>query len=268
MISVREITQVIENFAPVHLAEHWDNVGLLVGSYDAPISKVLFTLDVDEAVINEAVEQEVDLIIAHHPLIFRGQKSMVEHDVLQKNVITLIKNDIAVYASHTNVDNAPKGMNKWLADALKLERATILQEMGTWQEESFGTGQVGQLKEAMRLIDFVDYASQCLTTHGVRYVGDPDKIVQKVALCGGSGVGFYEDALKHRADVYITGDIKYHEAQDMLAKGLCAVDIGHYVEAVFKEKMYDIYEQWKKENSCDVTFVISQVNTDPFQFRK
>lgn len=269
MITVQEVIAVLEEFAPLDLAESWDNVGLLIGSLTAPVKRILVSLDVNDDVVNEAIDNHIDLIIAHHPIIFKAQKSIVTHQYNQNMYIKLIQHNISVYAAHTNLDNAPNGMNQWLAEALALEHIEVMEEIGkTVTGVTYGTGRVGKLSEPMCLGQFVDYVSQKLTTSHVRYAGNPQTCIQTVAICGGAGQSYYHSALHKQADVYITGDVTYHVAQNMLENQLAFIDAGHYIEAICKEKLCEIYQQWVKENALTLECIVSDVNTDPFIFRK
>lgn len=266
---VKELVEKLEALAPRYLAESWDNVGLQIGSYDQVVERVLVTLDVSPQVVLEAVEKQIDLIVTHHPMIFKAPKSLVEHDPMQKMYIDLIRNGISVYAMHTNLDNAPDGMNDWLAQQLDLTDVSVLDEIGTMPDGTvYGTGRVGVLKEEMSLEQFVTYVSKRMITQGVRFVGDKQKRIKRVALCGGAAEGYYTKALEKGADVYVTGDVKYHTAQDMDMNGLACVDPGHFIESVCKEVLQEKIQKWAAEYSWQIDVLVSDIVTDPFQFQE
>ncbi|MBF0780441.1 MULTISPECIES: Nif3-like dinuclear metal center hexameric protein [unclassified Granulicatella] len=269
MITVREVVAFLEEIAPLELAEKWDNVGLLIGDFDLPVKRILFTLDVNNEVVEEAIHKGADLIIAHHPLIFHAQKTLIRQNYNQKMYMDLIKHDISVYAAHTNLDNAPNGMNQWLAEALELEHIDVMEEIGETKEGIvYGTGRIGKLRQPMCLEQFVEYVHSRVENAGIRYTGDKQKVIETVAVCGGAAQEYYPAAVKKQADVYVTGDVKYHYAQEMLDHQLACVDPGHYIEAICKEKLCELYQQWIKTNRIHVECIVSEVNTDPFIFRK
>ncbi|NEW65868.1 Nif3-like dinuclear metal center hexameric protein [Carnobacteriaceae bacterium zg-84] len=267
MPTVSEVIEVIETLAPRYLAESWDNVGLQIGRRDVKVKGILFTLDVTIEVVEEAIGKGANLIIAHHPIIFKGVKSICSDNDKGMLYLKLIEQGINVYVAHTNLDNANGGMNDWLAQSLGLQNICVMDVIGTLENgQEYGTGRVGMFENPMTLEELGNLVNDVYITHGVRFVGDKKTRIQKVALCGGSAMDYYESALKHKADVYITGDIKYHQAQDLLAEGLVAIDAGHYIESICKDKLFAIYKEWVKMNEYDIPLYISQVNTDPFVF--
>lgn len=266
---VKELVEKLEELAPRYLAESWDNVGLQIGSYEQCVKRVMVTLDVSPQVVVEAIEKQVDLIVAHHPMIFKAPKSLVEHDPVQKMYIDLIRHGVSVYAMHTNLDNAPDGMNDWLAQQLDLTNVSVLDEIGTMPDGTvYGTGRIGVLKEEMSLEQFVTYVSQRMITQGVRFVGAKQKRIKRVALCGGAAEGYYTKAIEKGADVYVTGDVKYHTAQDMEMSGLACVDPGHFAESVCKDVLQRKIQQWGEEKQWHIDVIVSDIVTDPFQFQE
>jgi dinuclear metal center YbgI/SA1388 family protein len=136
------------------------------------------------------------------------------------------------------------------------------------QQETFGIGRIGTLAQSMPLSDFVEKVKNDFQLDGLRVItADPTKMIQRVAICGGSGEKFYPAALKKKADVYITGDVYYHTAHDMIAEKLPVIDPGHYIEALCKPKLVALFNQWKAAEGWDVTFIESEVSTNPFQFK-
>ena len=133
--------------------------------------------------------------------------------------------------------------------------------------DDYGLGRIGTLKEPMSLMAFTNKVKETFKLDGLRLITDTkDKEVQTIAICGGSGEKFYKDALKKKADVYITGDVYYHTAHDMIEEKLSVIDPGHYIEELCKEKFVELFNQWKKENNWDVSFIVSETNTNPFEF--
>ena len=231
MIRVKTIMEEIEKLAPVSLAESWDNVGLMVGNEDSRVTTVFVCLDVTSDNVRRAIDCGADMIISHHPLIFSPVKRIVEQDVNGRILRDLIKNDISVYSAHTNLDNADGGMNDILADrrdliyTRKFTDEECIDESG---KPIDNIGRVGILETPMEMSDFAELVKSSLGCNTIRCLGDPSDVIKTVALCSGSG-GFGIYAAYHAgADVYVTSDIKHHEAQLALELGLNLIDAGHF----------------------------------------
>ena len=255
-----ELIKTYEEFCPQELSMEGDVVGLQIGSLDKEIQKVMVTLDVRENTVAEAIEKGVDLIIAKHAPIFRPVKDLVsspDRDIL----LDLVKHDIAVYVSHTNIDVVNDGLNDWFCDLLDIKDTTYL----TQTSENHGIGRVGDIVP-QTIEELALKVKSVFALDSVRLVryDHENPLVSRVAICGGSGQGFYKDALKKGAQVFITGDIYYHTAQDMLSDGLLALDPGHYIEVLFVEKIAELLNQWKEEKYWTIDIVPSQASTNPF----
>jgi len=316
--------------APFRLAESWDNVGLILGHKDQVVKRILVTLDITQDVVEEAIAKDVDLILCHHPLVFKPVKAILQHIGPGKLIYPLIQNNIAVLTAHTNLDIAKGGVNDVLAQKLKLIDVKPLQRIreaykkivvfvpkeyedrlmkrmaeagagwigkysectfqvcgtGTfrpgrdtnpfigktgelervdetrletighesqipdimaaimknhpYEEPAFdiypldypngemGLGRVGFLEQAATLEDLVHRVGKELGSSQIRVVGERKRKIKKVAVCGGSGASLIPDAVEVGSDVLVTGDIKYHDAQDAKAMGLAIIDAGHY----------------------------------------
>ncbi len=262
-----EVIQLFEQFSPKHLAMEWDKIGLQIGTLNKPIKRIMVTLDVLESVVDEAIVQQIDLIIAHHPPIFRPMKHVTD-DTAGRIVTKCIKNDIAVYAAHTNLDVATGGMNDWLAELLELQNTCVL--VPTYEEkltgEVLGAGRIGELASEMNLDEFAEVVKFAFDVPMVRIVGSPETIVKKVAIVGGNGNDFIYDAKKAGADVYITGDMSFHIAHDCIGIGLSVIDPGHHVEKVMKKGVSDLLTKEFTEKKWTTDVCISIVNTEPFRF--
>lgn len=264
---VKDFVSHLEKLAPKHLAESWDNVGLLIGEENADVTGVLFTLDVTDNVLDEAIMCGANLIISHHPPLFKGIQTIVDSNLQQKLYIKAIRNGINLYAAHTNLDVVENGMNDWLAQALKLENIDILHVDGVRSDgQPYGIGRVGDLLQDMSLSEFVTYVADNFNVNGIRYVGDEKRIVKRVAVLGGAGQSYYKDAFSKGADVFITGDVTYHVAQEMLDAGLMVVDPGHYIEVIVVEQLRKYYQDYAKD--YNIPLYKTTVNTNPFKFRK
>jgi dinuclear metal center YbgI/SA1388 family protein len=364
-----EIIQLFEQFSPKSYAMDGDKIGLQIGRLNKPCKRVMIALDVLESVVDEAIEEQIDLIIAHHPIIYRPLGAVVTDQPAGRLIEKLIKNDIAVYAAHTNLDITAGGVNDMLANALGLEKTDILvptyteelrklvvfvpvdhaksmreaigasgagfignyshcsfSQSGTgrfqpeeeatpfigepgrlesvseerietiypvhlekkvlaamfkthpYEEvaydvyplhnngESLGLGRIGYLPEAMTLEEFARHAKEKLESGGVRVVGDLTRSVKKVAVLGGDGNKYWQDAKRRGADVYVTGDFYYHTAHDADAEGLAVVDPGHNIEKILKTGTAAVLKEKAEQQKYEVTFISSTTPTDPFQF--
>ncbi len=363
-ILVKDICEIIEEFAPLSLQESYDNAGLLIGDSQMPLTGVLISVDIVEAVIDEAIEKNCNMIVSHHPLIFSGLKKVTGQNYIQKCVIKAIKNDIAIYSAHTNLDNVFYGVNGYLSDKLGLQNKQILapksgllaklvtyvpkdraesvknaifeagagvignydccsfnlegkgtfranenatpfvgkkNELHTemeirievvlpkyltskvvaemlkahpYEEPAFdilplnnewgrvGAGMVGELSEEIEAIHFLENLKQKLNLSTIRYTGNIAQKIKRVAICGGSGSEFLKYAIKEKADIYISGDFKYHQFFDAENKIIIA-DVGHFESEVHTKEIF--YELITKKIPT-FALQISDVNTNPINY--
>lgn len=221
-ITVQHISEVMNRIAPRQLAEDWDNPGLLVGSFNAEVEKIFVCLDVTEENIKSAVEFGANLIIVHHPLIFRAVKNFRTDLPLGRKLEVLIKNNIAVFAAHTNLDSVQGGVNDVLAQNLGLI------DVKTFDEENFTLGRIGKLPEKMTAKNFALHVKKSLNAESVRLVDAGEFLIEKVGICGGAGSDIISKAKFHGAQAFVTGDVKYHEAQSAAESKIHVVDAGHF----------------------------------------
>ncbi len=370
MTTVSDIVTKFEEFAPKQFAEKGDPIGLQLGNLSAPVHKMMVTLDVRPQTVTEAVANQVDFIFAHHPAVFHPVSSFDLSVPQNQMYAELIKNNITVYAAHTNLDNAPGGMNDWISEQLNLTNISPLlgpQEEKTYKlavfvpkknaeqlrnglatagagsignysncsfsvpgtgrflpgdkahpyhgkkgelektaEEKvevifparkkeqvlaamyanhpyeqiafdlyavegsgvkYGMGRIGELSKELSLADFVQECKKAFKISGLRVVTNNVKQkIHRVAVLGGSGAKFYPSALSKNADVYVTGDVSYHTAHDMLASGLNVIDPGHHFEWVCQPHLKRMFSDWAKKNHWPIRVIASTVNTDPFLF--
>ncbi len=248
-----DIIKYLETKYPKEAAYEWDNVGVQVGSLNQRARKVLITLDVTKEVIKEAVEQKVDLIISHHPLIFTPLMNVQVETPRGWMINQLIKHSIALYSMHTNYDVSDGGMNDVFSKRLGLYEPILL-------DDEIGIGRIGFIDE-LPFEAFVQKLKTEFNIEQIRLIGTPRPIIKKVALSLGSGSHHMNPAKRKNADVFITGDVTYHSALDAIQMGLTILDIGHYAEKIFKEA---VFEDLTKTFS-EVQFLISEVNTNPYQ---
>ncbi len=364
-ITVKEIIQPLEAFAPPIYQESYDNSGLQVGDMDQEIKGVLLSLDVTEAILDEAIAHNCNMIVAHHPLIFSGLKRITGCNYVERVVQKAIKNDIAIYAAHTNLDNMRNGVNAKIAEKLGLERTSILSAMGSslnklytyappdaadkvrdalfaagagdigkYSECSFnsrgmgsfrpaadarpaigeaggpretveevkievlvpkhaqaailralfqshpyeevayelvalqntnqeiGAGMIGYFAEPMEESLFLGYLKDKMKVNCIKYTALRGKTVQKVAFCGGSGSVLLKDAIAAGADVFITGDFKYHQFFDAEGK-IIICDIGHYESEQFTP---EIFKEILTEKFPNFAVLLSNLVTNPVKY--
>lgn len=216
--NVADIIKIMEEIAPPTLAEEWDNVGLLLGRRSKIVKKLLLALDVTQEVVNQASSQGADMIITHHPVIFKGLKQLTDAQWQQELMLQLAEHGVAVYSAHTNLDCVSAGVNDVLAQKLKLQESDVL-------DSATGLGRIGTV-QPLALHQFAAFVKEALQADYVT-VGDAGKKVHRVAVCGGAGSDLIALALKKGADTLVTGDIKYHEAQNAVFSGLNIIDAGH-----------------------------------------
>ena len=370
MAKCSEIYKIIEETAPVNRAEKWDNIGLQIGDPEAQVKRILVSLDITNEVVDEAVDGNIDLIVAHHPFIFKPIKQIHYDSPIGGMIRKLLKNDVMIYAAHTNLDKADMGINHYLAGLFGLKDVRILSLEGNEQlyklivfvpkeyieavrnaignagagwignyshctfntpgegtfkplegtqpfigevgqlekaaeyrletivpssklktvlrammenhpyEEvaydiyplankgaGYGLGRVGILPETINLGTFAAKVKSVLGTDQVGVVGDIQQPISKVAVCGGEGASLVDNALEHNADVLVTGDIKFHEAQDALAKKLAVIDAGHYAtERVIVPVIARLLQEKMANIDPKVEVILSTENTNPWQF--
>lgn len=217
-VNVADIIKIMEEIAPPAMAEDWDNVGLMLGRRCKAVKKLLLALDITDEVVQQAIAQKADMIITHHPLIFRGLKRVTDNEWQQELLLTLAEKGIAVYSAHTNLDCVSSGVNDVLAKKLHLDNVDVL-------DSDNGLGRIG-IVPVCSLQEFAAMVKKVLRADYVA-VGDAGKQVHKVAVCGGAGSDLISLALLCGADTLVTGDIKYHEAQQAVFSGLNVIDAGH-----------------------------------------
>lgn len=260
MIKVKDIAKLIETLAPKHLAEPWDNVGMMVGDEEQDVTKVYATLDVTSENVEHAIKCGAELIISHHPLLFSPIQRVIEQDISGSIIRTLIQNNISVYSAHTNFDIADGGMNDILCDKLGISDVRHFTDdecVDPSGEILDNIGRVGTLDNSSELADFVDYVRNALGCRAISYVGDPSDVISSVAVCSGSGGGYIYNAYNAGADVFVTSEIKHHEAQLALELGINLIDAGHFET---ENIICDFMEYYLTHNFQDLTVYKSKVN--------
>jgi dinuclear metal center YbgI/SA1388 family protein len=266
-VVLNELLAMCEDLWPASGAEDWDAPGLVCGSRSARISRVLLTVDVTDEVIEEAIAGGFDLIIAHHPLLLRGVKTIAESTSKGAILTKAIRANISVFAAHTNADIVPGGVSAALALAFGLNNPLPLRASGP----QVGHGRIGRLAQATDLGSFAKLLARVLpsTATGVRVAGSFDSIIETVALCGGAGDSFIDDAYDSGADVYVTSDLRHHPVQEILERAkaenrsFSVVDISHWAaEWMWLESAADDI----RGRFASVQVVVSELRTDPWDF--
>ena len=363
-MQVKDIIKAMEEWAPPSYQESYDNSGLICGTQDQEVSKVICSLDCTEAVVEEAIEKGANVIIAHHPIVFKGLTSLTGKNYVERTIIKAIKHDIAIYACHTNLDASSTGVNKMIGERLGLIDLEILSpkkgilnklvvyvpseslekvrialfdagagQIGAYDHCSFssegngtfrgledstpfvgekgkdhiepehrlevvleghmlskavaalqknhpyeevaydiiplqnkhhqvGSGMIGNLKEEISIVELLKALSQAFHCKVLKYTGGNERMVKRIAYCGGSGSFLINDSIKSGADVFITGDIKYHQffdAEDHLA----IIDIGHFE---FEQFTPDLIQSFLAKNFPTFAVLLSGEKTNPVHY--
>lgn len=220
-MKIKDVIKFLEERFPLSLQEDWDNSGLQIGNIENDLTNIMISLDLDEQTIQKAKEKSCNLIINHHPFLFSSIKSIDLNEEKGKIIKDLIKNDITVFAMHTNLDIGKGGVNDNLAKILELRDISNLDTNNENPMARFG------YTNEITAYDFSKYIKEKLNCKGLILYGDKDKKIEKVALCGGAGSDFINDAIKKGCDLIVTSDVKYHEAIDNCKK-INIVDPGHF----------------------------------------
>ena len=264
MIKVNNIIKEMELLAPTYLKEDFDNVGLMVGDKNKEVKKVLLALDCTLKVIEEAKKENVELIITHHPLIFKRPSSITTDTLQGKKIIELIKNDISLYSSHTNLDSVENGLNDTIVSILGFDNFKILEK--NKRGDKAGLGRIVSLNESIQLEDLISKIKKSLNINNLRVVKGKDK-VNKIAIINGSGQDFIGKAVALGADCIITGDTTYHFTSDYTEMGIDIIDLGHFNSEwpVFVKIVKELEKKIRHKNQ-DIKFYYSKVSKDPYNF--
>ena len=258
-MKLKEITNTIEKWAPLEWAEDFDNVGLLIGDPSSTVNKAIITIDTLENVVDEAIENNCDLIISFHPIIFDGLKKVSNKNYVERVVTKAIKNNINIYAIHTNLDNHPEGVNYQISKYLELNKTKILIPK---TDIEGGMGMIGELNKAISEKDFLNFVKKTMKAKTIKHSAFLNKNIKNVAVLGGSGSFAIEDAIAAGADCFITADLKYHDYFKAENK-ILLLDIGHYEsEQYTKELILNFLRKKIPKFAC----IISKSNTNPVNY--
>lgn len=262
MATVADILSFLDTLAPRSMKMDWDNVGLLCGNKNTSVSKILVALDPFESVCHEAAEIGAELIVTHHPLIFRPVNAVTDETEVGRCIRFLCKHDISTINAHTNLDCAPGGVNDRLAEALDLSNIQVIAPMGTDEQgREWGLLRSGEVTE-QPLDAFLSVVKNTLHCDGLRYV-DGGKPVRKVAVGGGACANEMMDALRVGCDTFVTSDVKYNQFWDAQTMGLNLIDAGHFstenpIVSVLAEKVSAAFPE--------IQVVVSEKHHDCMKF--
>lgn len=234
-MKIKDIAKAIEAVAPLCCQEGYDNAGIQVGDAMATVTGVLLCTDVSMAVVDEAIERGCNLVVSHHPLIFKGLKKIAGRTQVERIVAHAIKHDIAIYSAHTNMDNVPGGVSFKMAEKLGMTDVEVL-DAHCDGDTPTGSGVVGAIKP-MPAVDFLRLLKATFEVGAVRYSGDTTGTITRVALCGGAGGFLIDNAVAAGAQVFVTADMRYHDFLENNDR-LLLVDIGHYESEHFTKEIF------------------------------
>ena len=258
LCKVQDVCTYLEELAPLELALEWDNVGLQIGAPHKKVSTILVTLTITDEVVQRAIADQVDLIVAHHPLIYKPIHNIRVDQPQGALLAALLQHEMAVYVAHTNLDQAPEGVNHWLAEEINLKDHRVLIP-GTIEQA--GLGRIGAI--APLALGELAHKLENLWGLPVSVVGDRQRLITIVSVVGGSGGDFAAQAKAAGADCLVTGDVSYHDALDALALDLAVLDAGHFsTEKIVVPKLVE-YLQVRVD---DDVRILQDTSANPFSF--
>ena len=260
-VKIKQVLSALEQFAPLPLQESWDNAGLQLGLTEAEVSGVLLCLDVNEKIIDEALAKGCNLVVSHHPLLFRGLKQISDETQVQRTVVKAIKNDIAVVSMHTNMDNAKGGVNWKIAERLGLQDCRFFAQKDVNGVEA-GSGVTGILPKPMDAPAFIEFVKRQFGVACAQCNELLQRPISRVAVCGGAGDFLLPDAVGEGADAFITGEMHYHQFFGYEQQVQICV-IGHYQSEQYTSEVFrDIIQK-----ECpEVRTEIAATNTNPIVY--
>lgn len=237
-MKLSEIIRIIESIIPIEAIEPGDPSGLQIGQYQNEIKHIRVALEASKDVIEGAIKDQVDLLFVHHPLIYTPVQRICDDTVCGHKVYELIRHDIALYVAHSNMDRALNGLNRYFGNKIELED---IEEMSI---DAHGYTLSGSLKRPMSLKNYVTSLGRLLSIPNLRYVGDDQRIISKVAFVTGSGMSLLKEEMFEEVDVFLTGDLKYHDAMWVYESGYSVIDVTHYgSEIMVTELMHELLIQ-------------------------
>ncbi|HIV02189.1 MAG TPA: Nif3-like dinuclear metal center hexameric protein [Candidatus Aphodoplasma excrementigallinarum] len=257
----KEIAAVIEQLTPRSLAYEWDNVGLLFGDMEQEVTRLLLTLDMDIGVAQEAARLGAQMVVGHHPILFDPVSRVTAQTPDGRLLQTLARNSVSYYAAHTNLDIAKGGLNDLLAKKFRLKHVELLEPVETAGE---GIGRIGDLDAPITLLALAERVKKALGIENLRYAGDEDALVSRIAVNSGGGASLIDAALSHGADVFITGDYKYAQIRGCLDNGMKVIDVGHYDSEILVCELLQEYLTPRIGSSVEI--LLTEANKNVVKF--
>ncbi len=271
MIFVEDILGWLSDYAPFRYAAQWDQCGLQVGDPRGAVERILVALDPLSAAMGEAEERNCQCVVTHHPLIFRPVKAVREDEYPGSLILRAARLGLHVIAAHTNLDAAREGTNEHLARLFSLSSLEPLEIDPAFRGESLygGMGRIGLLAAPMTLGALVETAAGILGRSDLRVVGNRDGLVHRVALCTGSGGSLLDLAVRAGCHVFLTGDVKYHDAQRAVEAGLALIDVGHFAsERLILEPLAAYLRSVAENRRISIQVFVATSERDPFWIPK
>lgn len=265
---LNEILNFLANFAPIELSEDWDNTGLLIGQQNDPVDSIMTCLTLTPDVAEEAVAKGASLVVTHHPILFRAVKKLTDETSEGRMLLSLIRSGVAVYSPHTSYDSAYEGVNRQLADSLKLANVKPIRTIDDAasdksDDQPIGSGRFGDLPDAVSLVDFVELVKQALEIQNTWFVGDSSSTIRRVGIACGAAAEFMGDAARHGCDVLLTGEARFHACLEARTRGIALVLPGHYPTE--RPAMQNLAERLNQQFS-ELSVWASEVEADPVQW--
>lgn len=254
-MKLKEIIAALERLAPPRLQEEWDNSGLQVGFPEAEVSRVLVCLDITEAIVDEAVAKQCNMIVSHHPLLFKALRQVSDATYQQRCVVRALSAGISIYSAHTSLDNAPGGVNHKIAGLLGLQN---LRWLAPLEGEDAGSGLVGELPRPEKDADFLARVKRSFGVQCLRHSALDGREIRRVALCGGAGAFLLGDAVRAGADCFLSGEFHYHDYFEN--GGVLLAELGHYQSEQFTQ---DLLLDWLTANCPGLEVLKTAIDTNP-----
>lgn len=265
-MKIKDVISALERFAPLPLQEDYDNAGLQVGLTEADVSGVLLCLDVTEDIVGEALQQGCNMIVAHHPLIFRKLRQVSDGDYVQRCVMEAIRHGITIVAMHTNLDSVEGGVNYMMARKLGLTDVKLISPREVCGKMG-SNGVIGTLAKPLQPMQYIDkvkevFGAQCVMTNYENEAqgSENEKAIKTVALCGGAGGFVLSEAERLGADAFLTGEMHYHDFFGH--ENILITVAGHYeTESYTPLLLEEIISQ-----SCPGVRTVTGQNTNPVRY--
>lgn len=258
-MKLNDIVSAIEGRAKLSYQDDFDNSGLQVGSLNNDIGKVLVCLDVTEEVVAEAVDKGCNLILSHHPLIFKALRSVGDASYQQRCVTRAIRAGVSIYSAHTSLDNAPGGVNHKIARLLGLNSTRWLLPRPDGES---GSGLVGELEQPTDYGEFLDGVCRTFDVKALRCSRGKGRTVSRIALCGGAGAFLLSEAKSAGADCFVCGEFHYHDYFEN--SGVLLVELGHYQS---EQYTMQLLQEILSDSCPGLETMVTDINTNPIEYR-